>query len=344
MDHHAPVGSTVTLTLERTVRRIDSRLAMLLLLPVLLTITGPVAAGSAAVSVTSEAGVDPELWENGGGNVACSELAPPSGLLSEQLEYNSNSKKFKGKMPDGFDITVDGHAVSWSSEWPITAVIVKGSNASHVYRYAPARVSDAGLVPPINQSGEPADVGHLTFCWLEGDDGDDGDDGDGPIVQVSCDAMPGTELIGPFEIHATAIDETHEGASLALHTSGQVEVESLQFESDEPVAGIIVVASDPVVHAFEHAVTSGAVDLSIENEEGVADVYFCVFRTATNGGGGGGDTVTPLAIDTPLVQAQAPLPTEIASGEGPSPRTSLGLVALTMLALAATRWRSAWHG
>ena len=447
MDRHSPVRSTDTPSRRRTPCRRSSRSALLLLLPLLLTLAGPFATGSAAVPVTSEAGVTPEVWSGhgGGGNVTCADIAPPSDLLSSP-RMNWNGRGFSPSAPTGIEvIVVDSTTVSWSAEWPITAVIVKGSSAAHVYRYAPARGADAGLVPPVNPSGKPAELSNLTFCWLDDDDDDDEVDltalcesaatsadvgpivsssgvmrirdgavdassvpaghtltldpiteridftapypvvvvvtknsdpvvhpiappstsgsvafstnpGNGDVVlcglestivvQASCDLMPGTTLFGPVPIRGWTIDETHITSPMIMLSNGDDE---LDFLSSEPVAGVIIVASDPVVHAFEPAVTDGTVPLVIDNDTGDADLMFCLLRTATNGGGGGGGgggddgAVTPLAVDAEQEEAQAPVPTEIASGEGPSPRSSLGLVALTMLALAATRWRSASH-
>jgi hypothetical protein len=433
MDHLSAVGPNAVKVLAPTVHRSASRRAMLRLLPLLLMLAGPAAAASAADTVTSDAGISPQVWSSGGhgGNVTCAELAPPDELISSpRLDWSGG--KLVGGVPDGIEVSVvDSTRVAWTSEWPITAVIVKGSAAAHVYRYAPALRADAGLVAPVNASGNPSELSNLTFCWLDAvvdltelcrsaasviglgtiesfsgvmrirDGAVDASSvplghtlefdpvteridfvapypvvvavtmasdpvvhhiappstsgsvsfttnpgsGDivlcglagGIVVQASCALMVGSTLFGPVGIRDWTIDALHDHGelSLVMNAGG-----GLDFVSDEPVAGIIVEASDPVVHYYAPAVLSGTVPLALDPETGDGDVSFCRFIATTNGGGD--DPVLPVAVDT--VQQDAPRPTEIASGEGPSPRSSLGLVALTMLALAGTRLRSSWHG
>jgi hypothetical protein len=433
MDQLSSVGPTAVPALDRTVHRRAARGAMLLLLPLLLTLSGlsgPAPAVWAAEAVTSDAGITPQVWSGGhGGNVTCAELAPPADLISSpRLDWSGG--KLVGGLPDGIEVSVvDSTRVSWTSERPITAVIVKGSAAAHVYRYAPALRSDGGLVAPVNASGNPSELSNLTFCWLDGvidltelcasaatatglgeivsssgvmriRDGavdtssvplghslgfdpvteridfvapypvvvavtlasepvvhlisppstsgsvsftTNPGSGDvvlcglagGIVVQASCELMPGTILFGPVAIRGWTIDplHDHDDVSLAMNADG-----GLDFVSSEQVSGIIVEASDPVVHAFDPSVLEGTVPLGL-SENGDGDVSFCRFIATTSGGDGPELQITPQTV-----QQEAPRPTEIASGEGPSPRSSLGLLALTMLALVATRWRAARHG
>jgi hypothetical protein len=438
MDDLSPVSPTAVQVLEPTVHHSAPRGARLLLLTLLLTLAGPVAAVSAADTAISDAGITPQVWSGGGlgGNVTCAELAPPDDLISSpRMDWSGG--KLVGGVPDGIEVSVvDSTRVSWTSEWPITAVIIKGGPAAHVYRYVPALRADAGLVAPMNASGNPAELSNLTFCWLDEDDDGvvdllalcestaaatglgaivsssgvmrirDGavdpasvpaghaldvdmmteridflapyqvvavvtmvtdpivhliappstsgsvafttNSGSGDIVlcglaggivtQATCALMAGSTLFGPVRIRDWTIDplHNHDELFLVMTTDGE-----LDFVSDQQVAGVIVEASDPVVHAFEPSVLSGTIPLGLDSETGDGDVSFCRFIAATDLGGGD-DPVLQAAAET--VQQQAPRPTEIASGEGPPSRPSFTLGALTLMAFVLTRWRSAWHG
>ena len=52
--------------------------------------------------------------------------------------------------------------LSWSSNFPIYAVIVKGGNAFNLYQYDTTVRGDTDLVSPDNPSGHPADVSHVS--------------------------------------------------------------------------------------------------------------------------------------------------------------------------------------
>jgi len=71
---------------------------------------------------------------------------------------------------EGVTITVTtqpGNLFDWSADAPISAVIVKGGPGANVWEYDPAALSDAGLYAPVNASGRPAGLSHITFCWNE---------------------------------------------------------------------------------------------------------------------------------------------------------------------------------
>ena len=53
--------------------------------------------------------------------------------------------------------------LSWSSNFPIYAVIVKGGNAFNLYQYDTSVRGDTNLVSPDNASGQPADVSHVSI-------------------------------------------------------------------------------------------------------------------------------------------------------------------------------------
>lgn len=58
-----------------------------------------------------------------------------------------------------------GKVLDWSATIPIDRVIVKGGDAANVYNYDPEALSDTGLLAPVNQSGGPAEISHVEFCF-----------------------------------------------------------------------------------------------------------------------------------------------------------------------------------
>lgn len=51
---------------------------------------------------------------------------------------------------------------SWSGSYPLYSIIVKGGDAFNEYVYDGAATSDTNLVSPINASGHPADISHVS--------------------------------------------------------------------------------------------------------------------------------------------------------------------------------------
>lgn len=59
-----------------------------------------------------------------------------------------------------------GSSFTFSAEvFPLGAVVVKGGPNANVYTYDPPAVSDGLLTPPINTSGVPFNISHISFCW-----------------------------------------------------------------------------------------------------------------------------------------------------------------------------------
>jgi len=145
--------------------RLSRKVPALAVLLVLVLSVGGVALATASAP-TSNGGVVPYIFDdaqNPGGNVACSEL----GYENSSVRANyTGGNSFDNPFPDGISVTVSsGTYVTWSSDFPIGAVIVKGSAAANIYEYAPASLGDSGLASPINASGNPAGLSNLTFCW-----------------------------------------------------------------------------------------------------------------------------------------------------------------------------------
>ena len=130
----------------------------------LVSVTAVMAATSS--SPTSEGDVTPYIVDNPGpgGNVTCTQLGYDFG--STRANYNKDTDSFDAAFPLGIGVTVTNDTyVAWTSTFPIGAVIVKGSNAANVYEYIPPSLGDSGLASPPNQSGSPAGLSNLTFCW-----------------------------------------------------------------------------------------------------------------------------------------------------------------------------------
>lgn len=58
--------------------------------------------------------------------------------------------------------------LSWSSNFPIYAVIVKGGDAFNLYQYESTVREDTDLVSPNTSSGNPADVSHVSIVICPG--------------------------------------------------------------------------------------------------------------------------------------------------------------------------------
>jgi len=122
-------------------------------------------------SPVSNGGVTPYTigGDNPGGNRTCSEVGAAFFDDPDYYQFSSDrvnyTSQFDGTFPSGLTVVTDGTNVSWSSNFGIGAVIVKGSNDANAYVYDPQRKNDAGLAPPPNSSGGPAGLSNITFCW-----------------------------------------------------------------------------------------------------------------------------------------------------------------------------------
>ncbi|WP_292463106.1 PEF-CTERM sorting domain-containing protein [Methanolobus sp.] len=79
----------------------------------------------------------------------------------------------------------------WESEYPVCAVIVVGGSSANVYYYDNA-TSDSGLIAPLNQGGQQADISHVTFCFNE----DNGNGGIEEIPEFPTVALPIAAILG----------------------------------------------------------------------------------------------------------------------------------------------------
>ena len=105
--------------------------------------------------------------ENPGGNRTCAEV---SKAFYEAPYYDGSFKSDADNLyqylPKWLEVKVkDGKYVYWKSEYPIGAVIVKGGPQANVYYYKYPTKSDNCLAAPPNNSGKPAGLSNITFCW-----------------------------------------------------------------------------------------------------------------------------------------------------------------------------------
>lgn len=61
--------------------------------------------------------------------------------------------------------SADGVYLDWWATVGMDAVIVKGGDAATVYMYDPEAFADSGLSAPVNASGHPAALSHVSFCF-----------------------------------------------------------------------------------------------------------------------------------------------------------------------------------
>jgi hypothetical protein len=99
-----------------------------------------------------------------GGNVRCDQIGTydfSSGAIADDSRCGGSYGPFTWTTEDCKYLTWNW--IGSGSTCGLT-VIVKGSNASHVYTYAPGCTSGT-VNAPINASGGPAAVSSVTFCW-----------------------------------------------------------------------------------------------------------------------------------------------------------------------------------
>jgi hypothetical protein len=236
---------------------------------------GPVSAAVAAG--TSDAGIVPVVIEGGpGGNVVCGQV--PSDVTldsSDRLDWQGG--RLVGDLPDGIEVSVvEDRYVGWSSDFPITAVIVKGGAAANVYLYVPGLLADSGLVAPVGPSGHPADVSNVTFCW-------DPDPTEPPVdllqvcmsAAVSADVGPIVSVAGPIGIRdgSVVLSSVPEGFLVTYDAIS----DQVGFVAPFPVVVVVTATSAHRIHHIVPPATSGTVPLS--SNPGHGDVVLCGLDT-----------------------------------------------------------------
>lgn len=195
---------------------------------------------------TSNGGITPYIFSvpGPGGNMTCEALGYAA--TSERVNYNNGS--FDKAFPDGITVDTNGTYVSWSSaNFPIDAVIVKGSDAANIYEYDPASYSDSELASPINSSGNPAGLSNLTFCWT-------------PRLKVSKTAETSFTRTWAWDIEKILVNPADGKLLLAKGQSFDAEYKVVlsvlsKTDSDFAVTGVITI-ENPSYNGLPATITS----------------------------------------------------------------------------------------
>lgn len=249
----------------------------------MLLVSVPAAVDAQVAPGTSDAGVVPFVPESGqGGNVACADLEALDGIARDDLatsgRLNWGGSGFDAPLPDGVSVTVTGGTfVAWSStDFPLAAVIVKGSSAANVYVYTGLDgdvFADSGLASPVNASGGPAGLSNLTLCWDAGWTPPDEPDLEQLCLQAAADAdVTGISWVtDPIAIRDGAVDPMTVPSGFAITFDPADEL--VTFVAPDPVAMVVTAASAPATHLVAPPATAGSVPFS--SDPGDGDVVLC---------------------------------------------------------------------
>jgi GNAT superfamily N-acetyltransferase len=224
---------------------------------------------------TSGQGIVPIVLN--GGNQTCADV-PSATMLSssERLEVQGNS--LRGTLPEGLEVVLASNkrSISWTSTFPITAVIVKGGDAANVYVYAPPLLADTGLRAPVNQSGQAADISNVTFCWDE-------NGGNGVDLQALClseatkaDVGDIVSFAGPIVIEDGIVDMTTVPAGFGITYDAMSE--QIAFTAPWPVVVAMTSSPAPVAHLIDPPSTTGSVPLA--SDPGDGELVLCGLDTS----------------------------------------------------------------
>lgn len=100
------------------------------------------------------------------GNPTCADLG-----YAYSYKIDNVNGAFSGTFStaDGYLVvdgtSTDGVGFSFTSNVGVDVVIMKGGHAANVYSYPNETTGESGLVSPVNASGQPAAISHVTFCF-----------------------------------------------------------------------------------------------------------------------------------------------------------------------------------
>jgi len=304
---------------------------------------GPVSAAVAAG--TSDAGIVPVVIEGGpGGNVGCEQV--PSDVTldsSDRLEWRGG--RLIGTIPDGLEVSVvDDRVVTWSSESPIVAVIVKGGPAANVYLTPSTLRADSGLVAPVVASGQSADISNVTFCW----DPDPIDPPEVDLQQVCMDAAmsidvgPIVSVAGPVGIRdgSVVLSSVPDGLLITF----DAESDQVGFVAPFPVVIVVTASSAHRIHHIVPASTSGTVPLS--SNSGHGEVVLCGLDAVVVAGASCTDVGADRMLDPVTVRDGVIDPDELPEGIVSMEVTADGLLfasAVPIVGLLVTASASELH-
>jgi hypothetical protein len=97
------------------------------------------------------------------GNPRCSDVS--SGLHSIKIDPVPQGNTNWGRGGLSGQMSVSGRVLDWTSNQPISVVIVKGGPNANIYRYNPAATGGQGLHAPVNpKNGQFYGLSHVDFC------------------------------------------------------------------------------------------------------------------------------------------------------------------------------------
>jgi hypothetical protein len=127
------------------------------------------------------ASVEPVLfdpWQSGDAAFECNQAGGCGDFALKIDEWDENNgMNGEHTAPNGEPNTAasniititssDGHTFTWTSEYEVCAVIVKGGPRANVYYYPEGSCGDTEMYAPVNNSGGNAAISHVTFCWTD---------------------------------------------------------------------------------------------------------------------------------------------------------------------------------
>ncbi len=122
-------------------------------------------------TATVQAQMTVRPWQSGNAEEEC-ERAGGCGEFSYKIDgWQDTGMDGDYLTDDGNLITIydsNGTTFSWSSEWPVCTVIVKGGPDANVYYYPAGSFGDTALVAPVNLNNNKLyGISHVTFCYNE---------------------------------------------------------------------------------------------------------------------------------------------------------------------------------
>lgn len=129
------------------------------------------------------ASVPPQRFDGNDSNP--NDYSPPPGCIHFEIPGSGTAGTYTVRFnslgqpdPNGaniFNVTVGTRSgtnytqvLTWSSNFALYAVIVKGGDAFNLYPYPSSIRTDTFLVSPDNASGRPADVSHVSIVFCPG--------------------------------------------------------------------------------------------------------------------------------------------------------------------------------
>ena len=109
--------------------------------------------------------VEPEFVN---GNPSCGDLGFSNELTIDVSDLTAGTTETFSNAFGSIDITASADLKSFdfaNAEPPIDAIVIKAGSAGNLYAYDPPATADTGLVTPVNDGGQQAEVSHISVCF-----------------------------------------------------------------------------------------------------------------------------------------------------------------------------------